>query len=134
MQCRAEGPDRSEASVRGTNFNCVQMRVSGCRYHYNTVLRAGAKVEERSDEIPPWRGKNCDEQLTHIVRVMGSCSIYHAIPCRHFDYASQQIFVPVYPLVLMEELLDYFHDIYNSPGHSQILLLFVVRLRFCNHL
>jgi hypothetical protein len=23
-------------------------------------LGAGAKVEERSDEIPPWRGKKCD--------------------------------------------------------------------------
>ena len=32
------------------------------------VLSAGAKVEERSDEIPPWRGKNRDKQLTHIVR------------------------------------------------------------------
>jgi hypothetical protein len=36
------------------------MRVSGCNGHYKFVLSAGAKVEERSDEIPPWRGKKCD--------------------------------------------------------------------------
>jgi hypothetical protein len=46
------------------------MRVSGCSKHYKFVLNAGAKVEERSDEIPPWRGKNRDKQLTHIVRVI----------------------------------------------------------------
>jgi len=46
------------------------MRVSGCNGHYKIVLDAGAKVEERSDETPPWRGKNRDKQLTHIVRVM----------------------------------------------------------------
>jgi len=51
------------------NFNCGQMRVSGCKNHYKFVLGAGAKVEERSDETPPWRGKKCDKQLTHIVRV-----------------------------------------------------------------
>jgi hypothetical protein len=45
------------------------MRVSGCKKHYKAVLGAGAKVEERSDEIPPWRGKNRDKQLTFIVRV-----------------------------------------------------------------
>ena len=46
--------------------------------HYKFVLSAGAKVEERSDEIPPWRDKKCDnlsrkrgKQLTHIVRVIG---------------------------------------------------------------
>jgi len=51
-------------------FYCVQMRVSGCNGHYEFVLGAGAKVEERSDEIPPWRGKNRDKQLTFIVRVI----------------------------------------------------------------
>jgi hypothetical protein len=35
------------------DFNYVQMRVSGCKNHYEVVLGAGAKVEERSDEIPP---------------------------------------------------------------------------------
>jgi hypothetical protein len=33
-------------------FNWVQMRVSGCNGHYEFVLGAGAKVEERSDETP----------------------------------------------------------------------------------
>ena len=45
------------------------MSVSGCNGHYKFVLSAGAKVEERSDETPPWRGKKHDKQLTHIVRV-----------------------------------------------------------------
>jgi len=31
-------------------------------------MGAGVKVEERSDENPPWRGKNRDRQLTFIVR------------------------------------------------------------------
>jgi hypothetical protein len=51
-------------------FYCGQMRVSGFSSHYKFVLGAGAKVEERSDEIPPWRGKNRDKQLTFIVRVI----------------------------------------------------------------
>jgi hypothetical protein len=46
--------------------------------HY-PVLVAGAKVEERSDEIPPWRGKNRDKQLTHIVRVSISCKFCYYI-------------------------------------------------------
>ena len=45
------------------------MSVSGCNNQYKFVLSAGVKVEERSDEIPPWRGKKCDKQLTHIVRI-----------------------------------------------------------------
>jgi hypothetical protein len=52
------------------------MSVSGCNNPYKFVLSAGAKVEERSDEIPPWRGKNRDKQLTHIVRVMCRCYFY----------------------------------------------------------
>jgi hypothetical protein len=40
------------------------------RYGYSkSVSVAGAKVEERSDEIPPWRGKNHDELIYFIVRV-----------------------------------------------------------------
>jgi hypothetical protein len=35
-QCRAEGPDRSEASVMGYKVNCGQMRVSG----FINVLKA----------------------------------------------------------------------------------------------
>jgi hypothetical protein len=63
--------DRSRKIVKVQNLNCVQMSVSGCNDHYEFVLGAGAKVEERSDEIPPWRGKNRDKQLT-IVRVRWS--------------------------------------------------------------
>jgi len=37
-----------------------------------SVLGAGVKVEECNDETPPWRGKNHDEQLNHIVRVSGA--------------------------------------------------------------
>jgi hypothetical protein len=50
--------------------------------HNKFVLSAGAKVEDPpfgGDEIPPWRGKKCDnlsrergKQLTHIVRVSGA--------------------------------------------------------------
>jgi hypothetical protein len=48
----------------------------GCKNHYEFVLGAGAKVEEGSDEIPQWRDKNRDKQLTHIVRVMVSCYLF----------------------------------------------------------
>jgi hypothetical protein len=71
---------RSQEFVKVQDFNCGQMCalpteaerrwVSGCKNHCEFVLGAGAKVEEHSDEIPLWRDKNCDEQLTHIVRVM----------------------------------------------------------------
>ena len=37
---------RSQKTVTVQNFNCGQMRVSGCRNHYKFVLSAGAKVEE----------------------------------------------------------------------------------------
>jgi len=33
-------------------------------------LGARAKVEERSDKIPPWQGKNRDEPINFIVRVI----------------------------------------------------------------
>jgi len=62
---------RSQKFIMVQDLYCEQMRVSGCMNHYGFVSSAGAKVEERSDEIPPWRGKKCDEQLTHIVRVIG---------------------------------------------------------------
>jgi hypothetical protein len=63
---------RSQKFVKVQDFICGQMRVSGCNGHYESVLSAGVKVEERSDEIPPWRGKKCDKQPTFIVRVMVS--------------------------------------------------------------
>ena len=34
---------RSQKAVTMQDFNCVQMRVSGCMYHYKFVLSAGAK-------------------------------------------------------------------------------------------
>jgi hypothetical protein len=61
---------RSQKFVKVQDKYCGQMSVSGCKNHYKIVLGAGAKVEERSDEIPPWRGKNRDKQLTHIGRVI----------------------------------------------------------------
>jgi hypothetical protein len=80
------------------------MRVSGCNNHYKAVLGAGAKVEERSDEIPPWRGKKCDKQLTHIVRV---------------------IFRPVLKLSDLEKLSQccYLIDFMNSPAVMTGILL-----------
>ncbi len=84
---------RSQKDVTVQDFNCRQMRVpalspalrnklhegSGCNNNYGFVLSAGAKVEERRDEIPLRQDKKCDnlsrdlgKQLTHIVRVMVS--------------------------------------------------------------
>jgi len=68
---------RSQKLVKVQDFNCVQMRVSGCNSHYKFVLSAGAKVEERSDEIPPWRGKKCDKPINYTVRV--GCSFLFII-------------------------------------------------------
>jgi hypothetical protein len=48
----------------------LKASVMGCKNDYKFVLGAGAKVEERSYEIPPWRDKNRDKQLTFIVRVI----------------------------------------------------------------
>jgi len=50
---------RSQKSVTVQEFNCGQVRVSGCMNSYKFVLRAGVKA------------KMCAKQLTHIVRVMG---------------------------------------------------------------
>jgi hypothetical protein len=52
------------------DFNCGQMRVSGCKNHHKFVLGSGVKVEERSDEIPRWRGKKCDKPINYTVRVI----------------------------------------------------------------
>jgi hypothetical protein len=77
-------------------FNCVQLRtltavtffgrrnevkvawrpVTGCRNHYKFLLGAGVKVEERSDEIPPWRGKSCDKPINFIVPVRRSQQLF----------------------------------------------------------
>jgi hypothetical protein len=64
--------DRSQKTVTVQDLFCGQMRVFGCNGHYEFVLSAQAKVEDPptgGDEIPSWRGKKCDKQLTHIVRV-----------------------------------------------------------------
>ena len=34
------------------DFNCVQMRVSGCRNHYKFVLGAGAKAKTVTNNLP----------------------------------------------------------------------------------
>jgi hypothetical protein len=41
--------------------------------HSKSILAAGAKVEERSDETPLWQAQNHDELIYFIVRVMVSC-------------------------------------------------------------
>ena len=51
---------RSQELVQLQDVNCVQLRVSGCRFHDKVYKRDGAVC------------KNRDKQLTFIVRVMGS--------------------------------------------------------------
>jgi len=61
----------------------------GCKNHYKFVLGAGAKVEERSDEIPPGRGKKHDnlsrtaENNLPILSVL-ACVIFFQILCPLF--------------------------------------------------
>jgi hypothetical protein len=43
---------RSQKSVTVHNFNCVQMRVSGCNNHYEFVLSAGAKAKSVTNNLP----------------------------------------------------------------------------------
>jgi len=45
------------------DFNCGQMRVSGCNNHYKFILGAGAKVEEQSDQIPQGGAKTVTSLL-----------------------------------------------------------------------
>jgi hypothetical protein len=56
---------QSQKFVMVQYFNCVQMRVSGCSGHYESVLGAGTNC------------KKCDKQLTFIVRVSTSKVISH---------------------------------------------------------
>jgi len=44
--------DRSQKLVKMQNFNCVQMRVSGCTYYYESVLSAGAKAKSVTNNLP----------------------------------------------------------------------------------
>jgi len=43
---------RSQKTVTVQEFNCVQMRVSGCKNHYKFVLRAGAKAKSVTNNLP----------------------------------------------------------------------------------
>ena len=43
---------RSQKFVKVQEFNCVQMRVSGCNGHYEFVLGAGAKAKSVTNNLP----------------------------------------------------------------------------------
>jgi hypothetical protein len=43
---------RSKKFVKVQDFNCVQMRVSGCNGHYEVVLVAGAKAKSVTNNLP----------------------------------------------------------------------------------
>ena len=43
---------RSQKSVTVQDFNCGQMRVSGCNNHYKFVLGAGAKAKSVTNNLP----------------------------------------------------------------------------------
>jgi hypothetical protein len=43
---------RSQKSVMVQDFNCGQMRVSGCKNHYKFVLGAGAKAKSVTNNLP----------------------------------------------------------------------------------
>jgi hypothetical protein len=43
---------RSQKTVTVQNFNCDQMRVSGCIYHYKVVLGVGAKAKSVTSNLP----------------------------------------------------------------------------------
>jgi hypothetical protein len=43
---------RSQKSVTVQDFNCGQMRVSGCNGHYEFVLVAGAKAKTVTNNLP----------------------------------------------------------------------------------
>jgi hypothetical protein len=43
---------RSQKFVKVQDFNCVQMRVSGCNSHYKIVLVAGAKAKSVTNNLP----------------------------------------------------------------------------------
>jgi hypothetical protein len=50
-QCRAV-PRRSQKIITVQDFNCEQMRVSGCNGHYEIVLGAGAKAKTVTNSLP----------------------------------------------------------------------------------
>jgi hypothetical protein len=50
-QCRYN-QSRSQKSVMVQDLNCGQMRVSGCKNHYEFILGAGAKVKTMTNNLP----------------------------------------------------------------------------------
>ena len=44
--------NRSQKSVTMQDLNCVQVRVSGCIYHYKAVLGAGVKAKSVTNNLP----------------------------------------------------------------------------------
>jgi len=44
--------ERSQKFIKVQDFNCVQMRVSGCKNHYEFVLGAGAKAKSVTNNLP----------------------------------------------------------------------------------
>ncbi len=51
-QCRGTKLSRSQKFVMVQDFNCVQMRVSGCKNHYKAVFSAGAKAKIVTNNLP----------------------------------------------------------------------------------
>ena len=51
-QCRGAKLSRRQNLVKVQDFNCVQMRVSGCHGHYKYVLSAGAKAKSVTNNLP----------------------------------------------------------------------------------
>ena len=51
-QCRGTKLSRRQKLVKVQDFNCVQMRVSGCNDHYEFVLSAGAKAKTVTNNLP----------------------------------------------------------------------------------
>jgi hypothetical protein len=43
---------RSQKLVKVQDFNCMQMRVSGCKRHYKSVSGAGAKAKSVTNKLP----------------------------------------------------------------------------------
>jgi hypothetical protein len=43
---------RSQKFIKVQDFNCGQMRVSGCNSHYKLVLSAGAEAKSVTNNLP----------------------------------------------------------------------------------
>ena len=52
VQYRGTNFERSRKMVMVQDFNCGQMRVSGCNGHYEFVLGAGAKAKSVTNNLP----------------------------------------------------------------------------------